>query len=243
MRWTMRVERPPINWAKAPTRKIQTMINKPVVDADDYLIEDEETATPKRGTTVQAGWTAASALLKKKPSSGESKYPTFMKFSEEGTLVRFLDDAPFKSYEEHWIDRKEGRRSFVCLGDECPLCTIAGDKPRAKFAFNVLVISDEEPNTQIMVAVPTLTILLQTAHEDPKKGPLSRYFWEIKRLGTGRETQYTLERVRSTDLAEEWDLDPEEINAAALSAVRYDESAITSTPREELLTIARSLVS
>jgi hypothetical protein len=220
-------------------------INRPIMDADAYLLEeDEPTATPKHGTTVQAGgWAAASAFLKKKASTSDSKYASFMKFSEQGSLVRFLDDEPFKVYEEHWVDRTEGRRSFVCLGDDCPLCTIAGDQPRPKFAFNVMVLSEEEPTVQVLVAVPTLAKLLQAAHEDPKKGPLTRYYWEIKRLGMGRDTQYTLERVRSTDLAEEFELDPDDVAAVVETAVRYDSSVISSTPREELLTIARGLVS
>jgi hypothetical protein len=232
---------------ESPNRERNNMINRPIVDADDYLEEDSVEATPKHGTTVQAGvdsagWGAASAFLKKKESANESKYASFMKFSEQGTLVRFLDDAPFYVYEEHWVDRNEGRRSFICTGSDCPLCTIAGDKPRAKFAFNVLVLNEEEPTTQIMVAVPTLGRLLQAAHEDPKKGPLTRYYWNISRLGLGRDTQYTLERVRATDLAEEWELDPDDVADAVANATKYDQSAFFPTPREELLQIARSLV-
>jgi hypothetical protein len=218
------------------------MINAPQFTADDYLEEDSVDAKPKHGTTSQAGWAAASSFLNRKASSNESKYASFMKFSDQGTLVRFLDDEPFKVYEEHWIDRTEGRRSFVCEGDSCPLCTIAGDTPRPKFAFNVLVLTEENPTVQIMVAVPSLARLLQAAHEDPKRGPLTRYYWNIARLGMGRDTQYTLERVRATDLAEEWELDPEEVTEAVAQAVRYEPSAITQTPHEELLTLARSLV-
>jgi hypothetical protein len=239
----MRVERPPTKWAKAPTKKDNNMINRPILDAEDYLIDDEPTARPKHGTTVQSGWAAADSFLKRKASNSDSKYASFVKFSEQGVLVRFLDDEPFKVYEEHWVDRTEGKRSFICLGDECPLCTIAGDHPRPKFAFNVVVLSDEEPTTQILIAVPTLARLLQSAHEDAKKGPLSRYFWEIKRLGMGRDTQYTLERVRATDLAEEFELDPDDVAEIVANASRYDESAIPASPREELLTIARGLVS
>lgn len=226
-----------------PDRKNKKMVNPPQFTADDYLEEDSVDAKPKHGTTSQAGWAAASSFLNRKANASENKYASFMKFSDQGTLVRFLDDEPFKVYEEHWIDRTEGRRSFVCLGDECPLCTIAGDTPRPKFAFNVLVLNGEEPTVQIMVAVPSLARLLQAAHEDAKKGPLSRYYWNIARLGMGRDTQYTLERVRATDLAEEWELDPDEVTEAVSQAVRYEPTAITQTPREELLDLARSLVS
>lgn len=218
------------------------MVNNPTVQADDYLVEDEVDAKPKHGTTVQAGWGAADAFLNK-PKQSESKFATDFKFSDQAQLVRFLEDEPFMVYEQHWIDRTEGRRSFVCEGDECPLCTIAGDKPRPKFAFNVLVLSNEEPEVQIMTAPPTLARLLRAASEDPRRGPLTRYYWTLARLGTGRDTQYTLERVRATDLAEEWELDPDDIDAIASSAKRYDSSAVYVSPREELLSVARSIVS
>lgn len=217
------------------------MVNTPTMDADLYL-EDTADVTPKHGTTVQAGWGAADAFLNK-PKNSESKFATNFKFSETPTLVRFLDDAPFHVYEEHWVDRTEGRRSFVCLGADCPLCTIAGDKPRAKFSFNVLVLSEEQPEVQIMTAGITLARQLRAANDDPRRGPLSKYFWALSRLGIGRDTQYTVERVRATDLAEEWELDPTNVESAVAAAVRYDQSAIYVSPREEMLELARTLVS
>lgn len=217
------------------------MINRPDVDADDYLAEDTIEATPKHGTTVQAGWGAAKAALEPKKEMGE--YPTDFRFSEQTQLVRFLEDEPFAVYEQHWVDRSEGKRSFVCLGDECPLCTIAGDRPRAKFAFNVLVLSDEKPGVQILTAPPTLARQLKAANEDVRRGPLTKYFWAISRQGSGPQTQYMLDRVRASDLAEDWELDAEEINDLAATAVMYDKSSVYVSPREEMLTLARTLVS
>jgi hypothetical protein len=218
------------------------MVTQPTLDASNYLEEDSVDAQPKHGTTVQAGWGAASKLMKPKEKSGG--YATDFKFSEQPTLIRFLEDGPFYSYEQHWIDRTEGRRSFVHLGDDDPLAVIAGSKPRAKFAFNVLVLSDEEPNVQILTAGITLARILIAAHEDPKRGPLTKFDWAISRLGMGRDTQYIVERVRrDTDLAEEWELDPAKIDAIAATAVKYDKSAIYATTREEHLEVARSIVS
>lgn len=216
-------------------------INQPTVDADLYL-EDTVDAAPKHGTTVQAGWGAADAFLNK-PKATESKFATNFKFSEEPSLVRFLQDGPFHVYEEHWVDRTEGRRSFVCLGDTCPLCTIAGDKPRPKFAFNVLSLSDEEPTVQILTTATTLAKQLRTANDDPKKGPLSKHFWALSRLGIGRETQYVVDRVKATDLAEEWELDPATIEQHVANAKLYDASTIFVSPREEMIDLARTLAS
>lgn len=213
-------------------------VKPPVIDADDY-IEDSVDVTPKHGTTVQAGWGAVAAETKK--STGD--YPTDFKFGESARLVRFLDDAPFAVYNQHWIDRSEGRRSFVCLGDGCPLCDIAGDTPRQKVAFNVLVVSDETPNVQILTAPVTLSKMLRSANDDARRGPLSKHYWSLSRLGTGRETQYSIERVRATELAEEWELDADELEDALDNAVKYDSDAIYVSPNEELLKVARQLVS
>jgi hypothetical protein len=216
-------------------------ISKPTMDATDYLVEDSADAAPKHGTTVQAGWGAADAFLKPKKQMGD--YPTDFRFSEQTQLVRFLEDEPFRVYEQHWVDRTEGKRSFVCLGDDCPLCTIAGDQPRAKFAFNVLVVSEETPGVQILTAPPTLARQLRAANEDERRGPLTKFYWAISRQGTGPSTQYTLDRVRATDLAEEWSLDAEEMNTLASQAVLHGVDAVYVAPREELLQVARQLVS
>jgi hypothetical protein len=216
-------------------------INMPEVDANDYYIDDEVDATPKHGTTVQAGWGAVAAATKPKRESGA--YPIDFKYSEQAQLVRFLEDEPFAVYKQHWVDRSEGRRSFVCTGDECPLCNIAGDVPRSKAAFNVLVATGEEPTVQILTAPVTLARQLQAAHDDPRRGPLSKYYLAISRQGTGRETQYTVDRVRATELAEEWELDAEALNVLANNAVKHDSDAIYVSPHEEMVKVARQLIS
>lgn len=216
------------------------MVNAPSVNTSDYFVEETTETPAKHGTTVQSGWDAADKFLKPKR---DTAYPTDFKITEQHKLVRFLDDAPFMIYEQHWINRTEGKRSFVCLGEDCPLCTIAGDQPRPRFVFNVLVLTDEEPNVQILSATPTLAKILRNKNDDPKFGPLSKFFWAISRQGTATTTQYIVERVKALDLAAEWELDVDEVESAITNAVRYDESAIFVSPREELLTLARQLVS
>lgn len=213
-------------------------INSPAVDVDDYMIDDDAEATPAHGTTIQSGWEAAHALLKPKK---ETEYAVDFRFSDQQQLVRFMEDEPFLVYQSHWVER-EGKKSFVCLGDDCPLCTIADDKPRGKFAFNVLVLSDEEPGVQVLTAPPTLARQLESANSDPRRGPLTKYYWSISRQGSGPQTQYTLDRVKPADLAEEWELDSQAVEKVASTAKLYDHSAVYETSRAELLQIARSLV-
>jgi len=227
-------------WTQVPRPKDTNMIETPAVSATDYMADDTVENAPKHGTTVQAGWGAASAFLKPKK---DSMYPTDFRFSEQAQLVRFMEDTPFAVYEQHWVDRTEGKRSFVCLGDECPLCTIAGDKPRPKFAFNIVVLSDGEPNVQILTAPPSFARQLQAANDDPRRGPLTKYYWAITRTGSGNTTQYMLDRVRPTDLADEWELDSDAVEAFVSTAEMNDASVIYVSPREDLLELARNLVS
>jgi hypothetical protein len=95
---------------------------------------------------------------------------------------------------------------------------------------------------QILTATTPLARQLQAANSHPVRGPLSKYYWTLGRQGTGASTQYSLERVKAADLAEEWDLDAENVEAIASSAVMYGQEAIYLTPRAELIQIARSLL-
>lgn len=215
-------------------------ITKPAVNADSYVLdEDSENATPKVGTTVQQGWDAADELLK---SDTQTDFPSDFKFSEEPQLVKFLEDGPFRVYEQHWIERPKGKKSFVALDENDPFTEILGSKPRPRFAFNVLVLSAEAPSVQILTAPPSLARQIKKAHDDERKGPLSKEFWEISRLGTGPTTQYTLNFVRGRDLAEEWKLSLDEVNELVANAVPFTADVIRETPRSEMLEIARSLV-
>lgn len=221
-------------------------ISEPVIDANDYFIEDEVDATPKHGTTIQAGWDAVTAVTSK-PKRESSNYPTDLKFTEKVQLVRFLDNEPFAVYKQHWVQVPNDNgttswRSFVALGEDDPLTVIAGLTPRAKAAFNVLNLSLETPEVQTLTASVSLAKQLQAANEDPRRGPLTKYYWAISRQGTGRETQYTVDRVRASELAEEWDLDPEDIDAIVATAPRYDAKAIYVSTYEEHLKVARQLI-
>jgi hypothetical protein len=212
-------------------------ITKPSVDADTYLAEDSEDAMPKVGTTVQQGWDAFDSLVQE----NTSEFPTDFKFSDEPQLVKFLEDQPFASYEQHWIERPKGKKSFVCIGDACPLCDVLGDKPRGKFSFNVLVLSGDIQGVQILTAPPSLARQIKKAHDDERKGPLSKEFWEISRLGTGPTTQYTLNFVRGRDLAEEWTLSSDAVQELVVAAVPFTAEVIRETPRSEMLEVARSV--
>ena len=212
-------------------------ITQPQVDESSYLSEDNEDAMPAVGTTVQSGWDAFDTLVQENTSD----FPTDFKFSEEAQLVKFLEDQPFAAYEQHWIDGAPKKKSFICIGDTCPLCDVLGDKPRGKFAFNILVLSGDNKGVQILTAPPSLARQIKKAHDDERKGPLSKEFWEISRMGTGSKTVYTLDYVRGRDLAEEWKISVDDANGLVAAAVPFTAEVIRETPRSEMLEVARSV--
>ena len=84
-------------------------ITQPSVDADTYLAEDSADIQPKVGTTVQEGWDAVVALEDAK----NSEFPTDFRFADEPQLIKFLQDHPFATYEQHWIERPKGKKSVA----------------------------------------------------------------------------------------------------------------------------------
>ena len=213
----------------------------PNIDADDYdipavLAEDSPTATPKYGTSVQSGWGTT-------PAVKDKKYPTAFKFSPQTQVVAFFEDEPFARYRQHWIDRSAGKRSFVCAlpGQPCPLCDKpVSNVPAQKYDFNVVVLTDEEWEVKILTAGVSFGRDLQTANEDPMRGPLTKSFWAISRQGMGPTTRFSLERVRPRDLAEEWKIDPDKVAEFMATATPYTNDTVYVSPYEELVKLAES---
>ena len=220
-------------------RKKIITIKTPSVSAETYEenipLDDTDTAE----TSIVSGWDAADSMLSSKKRSGD--YPVDTKLGEQLQLFRFLENEPFAIYKQFWVE-KEGKKSYVYLGDDDPLEVIAGLTPRPKFAFNVLNLSGDTPALEVLTASTTLARQLRAANDDPRFGPLTKHYWAISRQGTGPQTVFNLQRVRSTDLEEEWKLDHDDIAAVAKEAELYESSIIKVASYEEHLEIARNLV-
>lgn len=213
-------------------------IQQPSVTADSYendVLVDTDTAE----TPIASGWDAADSMLTPKKRSGD--FPTDVRFSEQVQLFRFLENEPFAIYKQHWVER-DGKKSFVSLGDDDPLTVIAGLTPRPKFAFNVLNLSAEEPELQVLTASTTLARQLRASNDDPRFGPLTKHYWAISRQGTGPQTVFNLQRVNARDLQEEWSLDPEVIDTVAKASPLYDNEIIKVATYQEHLDIARQMI-
>lgn len=214
------------------------MITAPQQTAADYgVVSDDPDATPKHGTSVQSGWDNLAVFERK-----ASDFPVDFKMSEETQLVAFLEEGPFHSYHQFWLEGKDGKKSYVALGDDDPLAVIAGSVPRPKVSFNVLNLSTTPPETQILTAALKLAELLQHIHLDERRGPLNRSLWAITRRGTGTLTQYDVDRVRFDEL-DGWGLTEDMVRQHMESAKRYTPADIYVASYEEHERIARELVS
>ena len=63
----------------------------------------------------------------------------------EERLVLLLEDEPYVSYGQHWVDERLSmtkKKGFICLEDDCPLCDI-GDNVRAMYQFNAYVFDGD----------------------------------------------------------------------------------------------------
>lgn len=214
------------------------MITTPQQSAADYgVVPDAPDAAPKHGTSVQLTWDTVSVFNK-----SEGDYPNDFKLSEEPQLVAFPSSLPFHEYRLFWLEGKEGKKSYVSLGDDDPLLTIAGAIPRGLTAFNVVNFSVSPAQTQILHAGKKLFELLGEYDKDPRRGPLTSSLWAITRSGVGVLTQYSLDRVRSDEL-DVWGLTPEQVRETVDSAKRYTPEDIYVASYEEHERIARELVS
>lgn len=216
--------------------------NPPAEDADsttDLTPEDENDAAERSSTVVKRGWGAAQ---KKIQETSTASYADDWTPPNGETLLKFHEDEPFASVGQHWVKEiTEGKRSFNCPEDGCPLCGV-GHKPRALVYFNVTPINingeAQDPQVVALKAGPMLTDVIKDANEG-RGGPLARHYWILKRKETkqgGRtKVDYTLDVLKARDLAEDLELNPEDV-AESLKNVGdlYDESIIRVTSIEDL---------
>lgn len=210
----------------------------PTTDAFSTTSVEDRPATPS-STAVQSGWAAAESLT---TASGD--YPTEFKFNDgEFTVIKFIDqNGPFAIYKQHFLQQKTvGKKSYVSLGANDPLCTKLGSKPEDKRAFTIAVITPTGVVRQMLVASPRLYKTLHSAEFSPQ-GPLTKNFWAISRTGKMQQTVYHLQAIKSRDLMEDWGIDPTFAEAEVAKIKPYERSVIKEHTWEELEEIANSLL-
>lgn len=207
------------------------------VEDESFSVEDRPTQTTS-STAVQSGWEAAEQLV-----TAQTEFPTEFKHSETFQLIRFIDTSgPFANYRQHFLKEKtEGRRSYVCIGDNCPLCLKLNDKPETKRAFSIVNLSAKPYQRQMLIATPRLYKTLHAGEFSPQ-GPLTRNYWAISRTGVKQQTVYNLMSVKARDLAEDYGLNDAEVEAAIAGFKPFERSEIREDSLAVLTDIAASLL-
>ena len=204
---------------------------------ESFSVEDRPTQSAS-STAVQSGWEAAEQLV-----TTPTEFPTEFKHSESFQLIRFIDTGgPFANYRQHFLKEKtEGRRSYVCIGDNCPLCVKLGDKPETKRAFSVINLSAKPYQRQMLIATPRLYKTLHAGEFSPQ-GPLTRNYWAISRTGVKQQTVYNLMSVKARDLAEDYGIKETEVEGAIANFKPFERSDIREDSLSVLTDIAESLL-
>lgn len=215
---------------------------------EEYVAENDEFSTealaarPAQATStvIQEGWGAAEAA-----STSSEGFPVEFKFTDGGfQVIKFLDEnGPFAVYRQHFLTQKtEGKRSYISLGANDPLCTKLNSKPEEKRAFSIVNLSAAGgPQRQMMIASPRLFKTLHAAHFSPQ-GPLTKNYWAVSRTGKMQTTTYHINPVKPRDLLEDWQIDEAAAEAAVASFKPYTRADIKEPTWEELEAVAASLL-
>jgi hypothetical protein len=220
---------------------IQNTTDEFVPAVDEFSIENttDVDARPLAAdsTAVKSGWGAGDEMTMK-----SKEFPTELKLGEEFQVIKFLDqDGPFAIYKQHFLQQKtEGKRSYVCLGNGCPLCVTLSHKPESKHAFTVAVITGDVAVRQMLIATPRLYKTLHAAHFSPQ-GPLTKNYWAISRTGKMQQTVYSLNSIKGRDLNEDWGIDEAKVETLITTLEPFPRSAIYENSHSELADIAKDL--
>lgn len=212
------------------------------------MFTDEDTEVTESAPESDIDRSAARRVIKRgwgnveNTKQADSPYAQRLKIDEKPVIIKFLEDEPYTSYRQHWIER-QGQKSFTCIADMhpkgCPLCD-AGHRPSARFAFNVALLSEDGDTTIKSYEVgPRVIDSLKNFHQDPRQGPLPKHYWAISRSGKGPTSQTNHQMVRDRDLEEEWNITP--LTDDGLEQIKkqaYDASIVPIPNRETLVGIA-----
>jgi hypothetical protein len=208
------------------------------VESDLFSPDLEDFDSP-RTSALQAGWEAANKTV-----FSSKTYTNDFKFDTEPKLIKFLENAPFASYSQHWIERS-GKKSFPCrmtLDGQCPLCDI-GDVPTGRAVFSVVNLSADEPTVEMLNATSKLYSQLRDLNSDKITGPLDRLYWRVSVSKVSKSTSYNFQPVKPRDLEEDFGLDLTELEATIEALEPLTDKVIYFPPRAELQSIADEVTS
>jgi hypothetical protein len=206
------------------------------VDGDD----DDDEEESEEAAALRRGWSAGEQTQQSTSSFAQS-----FKVTEQGQVVKFLEDEPYVNYTRHWLERQTptGRapRSYTCLksfNKRCPLCEDASDRPQAVSAFNIAVIGDDGvPVLKSWDCGPKLFGILKGYANDTKVAPLSKGYFMVSRTGKRGTVNHQVVPIKPRALEEDYDIVPP--TQAELDKLgKYDEEIVPMPKTKDLEAIA-----
>lgn len=213
--------------------------NLTVTENDEFSVQNATEIAGRPSGAVSSGWSTPAV-------GGSSGFPIDFKFIDgKVQVVKFLDPeaAPFAVYKEHFLTQKtSGKRSYLCLGSNDPLCVKLKNIPREFRAFTIVNLSAPEgPQRQILKAPPRLYKTLYATHHNAQFGPLHTGYWALGRTGEMAGITYQVNPIKARDLQEDWGIDPVAVAPLIAEMKPYDSSIIKESTWEELEAIADAL--
>lgn len=157
-------------------------------------------------------------------------------------LIKFAEPEPFAFFYRHWVQTDAGKRPYVCLGDECPLCDV-GDEAKPVMMFNVITVADA--SLRVWEASKDPARQIQKRYDDAASSPLDRedlYFAVSKEKKKNNFFEFTVEKVKARDLEEDYDTEPltaEEIDEATKKL--FDDTVVRVPTKADLREVVKSL--
>jgi hypothetical protein len=184
----------------------------------DKDADDEEDDVYK--DSVSTGWGGAKQLKSEMPSDFAQQFTVP---EDEPVIIKFLQHEPFANYKQHWCEwlGKGQKLSYVCPNTKtrkiCPICA-NGDKPQAKFGFNIVDFTDpDNPINSILIVGFKLSNVLEKMDKDKRTMPLDRedQYFAVHKTGAegsrgrrGGTVQTNFNPVKERDLEQDWDVQP-----------------------------------
>src|SRR5580704_7132325 len=142
-------------------------------EAPRRLHRDNGSGNGASPSVIRRGWAAH-----REAKSRVSKFDRGDQFSldkDEEKLIHFMEDEPLASWNEHWINEiTDGKKSFVCDGEDCPLCAF-GLKATYRDAWNIVTFDSKgNPSVKYWIASPDPAEKIEEKHANARTSPLDR---------------------------------------------------------------------
>lgn len=211
-----------------------------IPQSDEFSTENLEARPGTDADLVKSGWGAAEEATKRK------EYTKEYTVTETPQLVKFLDEGgPYAVYSMHWLDGKSGQKSYVCIGEGCPLCKLPNEDDRKvskRSAFSVVLIAEDGTATLTKLNASALLFRSLHAAEHSPAGPLTKNYWSVSRRGSFQTLVFTVTPVKGRDLLEDYGIDEAKVLEQLATMSPFDASSVRRHSREELEEIATQLL-